>query len=212
MSTGEMALGTTNALEGQGREAEAGLVDRCRRGDGYAFARLVALHERMVYNLAARLLGDAEEARDLSQDVFLQVYRTLGRFRGQSSLKTWIYRIVVNQCSNRQRWWRRRRRDKACGLDELGNDGAAQLAAPEPEGGSAYEAVRRRERTREVQQALLRLSFDHRAVLLLKEVEEMSCEEIAATLGLAEGTVKSRLARARAALRARLVAAQGETS
>lgn len=210
MATGEMALGTTDALEGQGRQAEAGLVDRCRSGDGHAFARLVALHEGMVYNLAARLLGDGEEARDLSQDVFLQVYRTLGHFRGQSSLKTWIYRIVVNQCCNRQRWWRRRRRDKACALDELGGNDAAQLVAPEPAGGSPYEAVRRRERAREVQAALLRLTFEHRAVLLLKEVEEMSCQEIAATLGLAEGTVKSRLARARTALRALLLAAQGE--
>lgn len=211
MATGEMALGTTDALEGRGRQAEAGLVDRCRGGDGRAFARLVALHEGMVYNLAARLLGDGEEARDLSQDVFLQVYRTLGRFRGASSLKTWIYRIVVNQCRNRQRWWRRRRRDKACALHELGSHDAARLVAPEnAEGGSPFEAVRRRERAREVQAALLRLTFEHRAVLLLKEVEEMSCEEIAGALGLAEGTVKSRLARARTALRALLVPARGE--
>lgn len=200
MATGEMALGTTDALETSAGRAEAGLVERCLGGDGQAFARLVALHEGMVYNLAARLLGDAEEARDLSQDVFLQVYRTLGRFRGQSRLKTWIYRIVVNQCRNRQRFWRRRRRDQSLPLDGLNGGDAAHLAGPAP-GDSPYDAVRRAESARHVQAALLRLSFDHRAVLLLKEVDELSCDEIAAALGVAEGTVKSRLARARAALR-----------
>ena len=103
----ETALQSAHALAGRG-SAESALVEMCRRGDTQAFERLVGLHERMVYNLAARLLGDAEEARDLSQDVFLQVYRTLGRFEGRSSLRTWIFRIVVNQCRNRRRWWRRR--------------------------------------------------------------------------------------------------------
>jgi RNA polymerase sigma-70 factor (ECF subfamily) len=209
MATGEMALGTTDALESGAGRAEAGLVEQCRRGDGQAFARLVALHEGMVYNLAARLLGDGEEARDLSQDVFLQVYRTLGHFRGQSRLKTWIYRIVVNQCRNRQRFWRRRRRDQSLPLDELSAGDAAQLASPGA-ADSPYEAVRRVERARRVQTALSRLSFDHRAVLLLKEVEELSCDEIAAALGVAEGTVKSRLARARLALRDVLSAAAEE--
>ncbi len=91
-----------------GEIPEYHLVERCRSGDGQAFARLVALHEGMVFNLAARLLGDAEEARDAAQEVFLQVYRQLGRFEGRSALRTWIYRIVVNHCRNRRRWWRRR--------------------------------------------------------------------------------------------------------
>ena len=111
MASGSSRSASAERLARHGR-VERGLVELCRRGDPQAFARLVALHEGMVFNLAARLLGDAEEARDLSQDVFLQVYRTLGRFEGRSSLKTWIYRIVVNQCRNRQRWWRRRRRER----------------------------------------------------------------------------------------------------
>jgi RNA polymerase sigma-70 factor (ECF subfamily) len=160
----------------------------------------------MVFNLAARLLGDAEEARDLSQEVFLQVFRTLGRFEGRSTLRTWIYRIVVNQCRNRQRWWRRRRRDRALPLQELTEAQEARLSERERAGGGVQQELERRDRARLVQAALAKLSFDHRAVLMLREVEGLSCEEIAATLSLPAGTVKSRLARAREALRRRLVA------
>jgi len=183
--------------------SEAGLVDRCRAGDPQAFGRLVALHEAMVFNLAARLLGDREEARDLSQDVFLQVYRMLGRFEGRSALRTWIYRITVNLCRNRQRLWRRRARGRQCGLDELSPAEERQLYGGRPEE-TPFEQMRRREQARVVQEALLTLSFDHRAILTLREIEGLSCEEITATLGLAEGTVKSRLARARERLRRQL--------
>jgi RNA polymerase sigma-70 factor (ECF subfamily) len=202
MASGEMALASSDTLPAS--LAESGLVELCRRGDAEAFARLVAIHEGMVYNLAARLLGDGEEARDVSQDVFLQVYRTVARFQGRSSLKTWIYRIVVNQCRNRQRWWRRRRRERACPIEDITPaDEARVQAAAEVE--TPFDGVARRERSRRVQQALLGLSFDHRAILLLREVEGLSCEQIATTLGVPEGTVKSRLARARDGLRRRLV-------
>jgi len=203
MASGEMAFHAAEALGG-GATPETGLVEQCRRGDAQAFARLVALHEGMVFNLAARLLGDGEEARDVSQDVFLQVYRTLGRFEGRSSLKTWIYRIVVNQCRNRQRFWRRRRKDRSCPLETLTPADEARMNARQDES-SPYDQLRLRERAQKVQQALLRVSFDHRAILLLKEVEGLSCEDIAGALGLATGTVKSRLSRARESLRASLV-------
>jgi RNA polymerase sigma-70 factor (ECF subfamily) len=190
---GELVLRPAEALAGA-VTLERGLVEECRRGDAHAFTRLVALHEGMVFNLAARLLGDPEEARDASQEVFLQVYRTLGRFEGRSSLKTWIYRIVVNQCHNRRRWWRRRGKERSCPIDAL---------TP------ADETLSRRERAQAVQAALLQLSFDHRTVLLLREVEDLSCEEIGETLSLAEGTVKSRLARARESLRRALADREG---
>jgi RNA polymerase sigma-70 factor (ECF subfamily) len=204
VATGEVSLPGAETLVG-GALPDSGLVERCRQGDAQAFARLVALHEGMVFNLAARLTGDPEEARDVSQDVFLQVYRTLGRFEGRSSLKTWIYRIVVNHCHNRHRFWRRRKRDMVRPLEELTAADHARLAASSIEGASPYEQLRRREREKKVQQALLRLSFEHRAILLLREAEGLSVEDIASALGLPEGTVKSRLARAREALRARLL-------
>ena len=209
MATGEVSLHGAEGLVDRALP-ESGLVERCRRGDAQAFARLVALHEGMVFNLAARLTGDPEEARDISQEVFLQVYRTLGRFEGRSSLKTWIYRIVVNHCHNRQRFWRRRRRDQGRPLEELTASDEARLAASGTDGTNPYEQLQRREREKRVQDALLRLSFEHRAILLLREAEGLSCEAIATTLGVPEGTVKSRLARARDALRARLLESVGE--
>ena len=189
------------ALAGAAPERE--LVASCRTGDPAAFARLVGLHEGMVYSLAARLLGDAEEARDVAQEVFLQVHRQLHRFEGRSTLKTWIYRITVNQCSNRRRLWRRRRRDREQALDEgLSSGGATDRLGRGDV--SPFEEARRRERARRVQAALLCLRFEHRTVLLLREVEGLSCDEIAAALGVPEGTVKSRLSRAREAMRRRL--------
>src|SRR5919108_3407154 len=97
---------------------EAALLERCATGDDSACAELVAAHQRMVYNLSLHLLGDRDEALDLSQEVFLRVFRTLAGFRGQSALRTWIYRIVVNQARNRQRFWRRRHRGEQVSLDE----------------------------------------------------------------------------------------------
>jgi RNA polymerase sigma-70 factor (ECF subfamily) len=197
---------TATAADAAVASPEAGLVESCRRGDPEAFSRLVALHEHMVFNLALRLVGDPEEARDVSQDVFLQVYRMLPRFEGRSSVKTWIYRIVVNQCHNRQRWWRRRHRDRSRPLDDLTPADEAKMSARAQDGAeNPYEEIRRRERGRAVQVALLALSFEHRAVLLLRDVEGLSVDQVAQSLGLAEGTVKSRLSRAREALRRRLL-------
>jgi RNA polymerase sigma factor (sigma-70 family) len=198
MASGELAF--SSAESHPAVAAEPALVERCRQGDPQAFARLVALHEAMVLNLAARLLGDPEEARDTAQDVFLQVYRTLARFEGRSTLRTWIYRIVVNHCRNRQRWWRRRRRAAACPIEDITQRDEAKLAAVAP-GESPFDRLARRERVRRMESALRGLSFEHRAILLLREVEDLSCEEMGTTLGLPVGTVKSRLSRARDALR-----------
>ena len=97
---------------------EAALIQRCAARDEDACAELVREHQRMVYQLSLNLLGDHNEALDLSQEVFLRVFRTIHGFRGQSALRTWIYRIVVNQARNRQRWWRRRHRSQQVSLDD----------------------------------------------------------------------------------------------
>ncbi len=100
--------------------ADWALVQQCASGDEAACTRLVTDHQRMVYQLALHLLGDSQEALDLSQEVFLRVFRTLPSFRGQATLRTWIYRIVVNQASNRLRWWRRRHRAQQVPIDDHG--------------------------------------------------------------------------------------------
>jgi RNA polymerase sigma-70 factor (ECF subfamily) len=175
------------------------LVQQCNAGDETACTRLVADHQRMVYGLALHLLGDAQEAMDLSQEVFLRVFRTLTQFRGQSSLRTWIYRIVVNQASNRQRWWRRRHRSQQVALDDhVAHYGEIaewrQSAMPD----RVLQQVETKDR---VQHALAELPFDQRAAIVLREIDGLSYEEIADALGVAVGTVKSRLARARGSLR-----------
>jgi len=201
MGVGEIPLEAGRPVT---RAAEKLLVEECRRGDPQAFARLVALHEGMVFNLAARLLGDTEEARDVAQNVFIQVYRRLGQFEGRASLRTWIYRVTVNQAHNRRRWWQRRGRGREESIDALVEGGGSARLADPRSFASPYEEARRRERARRVQEALLGVSFDHRTVVVLREVEGLSCDEIAEVLGVAAGTVKSRLARAREALRGRL--------
>jgi RNA polymerase sigma-70 factor (ECF subfamily) len=183
-----------------GREAE--LILRCAAGDEMAAAELVSEHQRMVFQLGLHLLGDPEEALDLSQEVFLRVFRTIGRFRGQSALRTWIYRIVINQARNRQRWWKRRHRSDQVSLD-------AHLAQygdfPSPnDTGSPDRVLSRKETAARIWRALDRLPFDQRTAIILREIDGLSYEEIAFSLGVAIGTVKSRLTRAREALRGQL--------
>ena len=180
---------------------EATLVQRCAVGEEDACAELVAEHQRMVVQLAVNLLGDRDEALDLSQEVFLRVFRTIHSFRGQSSLRTWIYRIAVNQARNRHRFWRRRHRADQVSLD--------QHVAAHGELVSAGEVrpdrmLARKELAAKLQSALDHLPFDQRTAIVLREIDGLSYDEIAYSLGVAVGTVKSRLTRARQALRHQL--------
>ena len=181
---------------------EAALVARCTIGDEAACAELVAAHQRMVYGLAFNLLGNRDDALDLSQDVFLRVFRTLSSFRGQSALRTWIYRIVVNQARNRQRWWRRRHRAEQVSLDDylrnFGDLEARQDILPD-------RLLASKETAAKIWQAMDRLPFEQRTALILREVDGLRYDEIAYSLDVAVGTVKSRLTRARQALRAELL-------
>ena len=182
--------------------AEAVLIERCLAGDETAHASLVFEHHRLVLGLATHLLGDREEALDLSQEVFLRVFRTLHRFRGQSSLRTWIFRIVVNQVRNRQRWWRRRHRSSQVSLDEhIRDHGEIVLGA---DASTPDRELARKELGNRLKAAIQNLPFEQRTALVLREIEGMRYEEIAFSLELPVGTVKSRLTRARQALRAEL--------
>jgi RNA polymerase sigma-70 factor (ECF subfamily) len=181
---------------------EAALIQRCAARDEDACAELVAEHQRMVYQLALNLLGDHNEALDLSQEVFLRVFRTIHTFRGASQLRTWIYRIVVNQARNRQRWWRRRHKSQQVSLDDHIRD-HGELAEI-GNGGSPDRAFGQKQLAEQIRAALDQLPFDQKTALVLREIDGLSYEEIGYSLGIAVGTVKSRFARAREALRAQL--------
>jgi RNA polymerase sigma-70 factor (ECF subfamily) len=181
---------------------EAALIHRCAARDEDACAELVTEHQRMVYQLSLNLLGDHNEALDLSQEVFLRVFRTLPGFRGQSTLRTWIYRIVVNQARNRQRFWRRRHRAQQVSLDEHIRD-HGELPA-RGDGGAPDRLLGQKQLAERIRTALDRLPFDQKTALVLREIDGLSYEEIGFSLGIAVGTVKSRLARAREALRGQL--------
>jgi RNA polymerase sigma-70 factor (ECF subfamily) len=179
---------------------ESALVQECAAGDEVACERLVTDHQRMIYQLGLHLLGDPQEALDLCQDVFLRVFRMLGQFRGDSSLRTWIYRIALNQASNRLRGWRRRHRNHQVSLDL-----AAPGDLPESKVSTMPDRVLQQQETAgRVWSALDALPFDQRAIVVLREIDGFSYEEIAASLNVAVGTVKSRLARAREQLRQKL--------
>jgi RNA polymerase sigma-70 factor, ECF subfamily len=181
---------------------EAALITRCAAGDETACTDLVAEHQRMVFHLALHMLGDREEALDLSQEVFFSVFRTIGRFRGQSALRTWIYRIVINQARNRQRWWKRRHRSEQVSLEgRLETDGTLPPASADAD---PDRVLGQKEVAARVWDALGRLPFDQRSAMILREIDGLSYDEIAFSLGVAVGTVKSRLTRARAALRTQL--------
>jgi len=182
--------------------SEAALIERCLAGDETANAELVLEHHRLVLGLATHLLGDREEALDLSQEVFLRVFRTLHRFRGQSALRTWIFRIVVNQVRNRQRWWNRRQRAHQVSLDDhIRDHGEIVLGA---DASTPDRELTRKELGLRLRAAIHGLPFEQRTALVLREVEGLRYEEIAFSLGLPVGTVKSRLTRARQTLREEL--------
>ena len=180
---------------------EALLIQRCAARDEDACAELVTEHQRMVYQLSLNLLNDHNEALDLSQEVFLRVFRTIHSFRGHSSLRTWMYRIVVNQARNRQRWWRRRHRAQQVSLDQHIQEHGD---LPEVVDHGPDRMVGQKQLGERIRVALDRLPFDQKTAIVLREIDGLSYDEIGFSLGIAVGTVKSRLARAREGLRAQL--------
>ncbi|HEX8708575.1 MAG TPA: sigma-70 family RNA polymerase sigma factor [Pyrinomonadaceae bacterium] len=187
----------------QGLDAQ--FIERLKAGDAAAFSHLVAERSGDVYALLYRLTEDAEEARDLTQETFLRVFQSIGRFRGDADLKTWVYRIAINQARNRWRWWRRRRREVTVSLDahEAGEDQPLSAYLRET-GQDPEQETLSRERELTLRRALRSLSPTYREVVILRDVEGLSYEEVAAALEIGIGTVKSRLSRGRLELRRKL--------
>ncbi len=186
--------------------AETQFIERLKRGEAAAFEMLVAERSSEIYGLLYRLTENSEEARDLTQETFLRAFQSIHNFRGDADLRTWIYRIAINQARNRWRWWRRRRRDVTVSIDaptgSLGQPLAATLRAD-----SGTDPERRtlaHEREVALRAALQTLGNSYRETVILRDIEGFSYEEVAATLGISVGTVKSRLSRGREELRRKL--------
>ncbi|HJY27932.1 MAG TPA: sigma-70 family RNA polymerase sigma factor [Pyrinomonadaceae bacterium] len=188
-------------------QAEAQFIERLKRGDAAAFETLVTERSGEIYGLLYRLTENVEEARDLTQETFLRAYQSIGHFRGESDLRTWIYRIAINQARNRWRWWRRRRREATVSIDapEIGGGRLGLVATlksntvRDPEQDALLS-----ERERALKKALGSLKRVYREAVILRDIEGFAYEEIASALRISVGTVKSRLARGRQELRRKL--------
>jgi RNA polymerase sigma-70 factor (ECF subfamily) len=183
------------------------LVRRLRERDEKAFKELIAVHGDQIYNLLYRMIGNQEEAKDLAQEVFITVFKSIDQFRGDSKLSTWLYRVAANHCKNRIKYLSRRHDRSTTELDDAAErhavgQGASPIGAGHIEGPDRVLEGIELERT--VQAAIAELEEDHRLVVVLRDIEELSYEEICEITGLPEGTVKSRLHRARSALKEKL--------
>jgi RNA polymerase sigma-70 factor, ECF subfamily len=178
------------------------LVNACRKGDVAAFEGLVLRHQRMVLNVAFRMLGNYEDACDITQNAFLAAYRKFDEFRGAARFSTWLTAIVINLSRNRLQQLKSRQRREAWSLDDPPpGSSAASPSALRSEAPSALQQLEEEELRRAVRRCIEALDAGFREVLVLRDMQEFSYDEVAGALGLREGTVKSRLFRARDAVK-----------
>ena len=169
-------------------------IRAAQQGDSAAFEQLLLLYQQKIYHLALRTCGDPHDAEESTQEAFLSAWKNLPSFRGESSFSTWLYRLTVNACNDLFR------KNKASAANVALEDEEAALQVPDTAPGPE-ESLQRKETQRAVQDALQQLSDEHRQVLLLRELQQLSYDEIAAVLDMDLGTVKSRIHRARNQLR-----------
>ena len=176
---------------------EQELIHSARKGDSMAFGELMQAHQDKIYTLCYRMTGNAEDAADLTQEVFLSAWRSLSRFQEQSSFGTWIYRMATNASID---FLRREKRRQVLSMTMEEDSEERQAQVPD-ERYSPHRLLEQKEARQAVADALAALSPEHRQVLVLREMEGLSSQEVGQLLDLEEGTVKSRIARARLALR-----------
>ncbi|GBF33773.1 RNA polymerase sigma factor RpoE [Desulfocucumis palustris] len=177
------------------------LVQKSKNGDLDAFDELVKKYESKIYTVAYRFTSNHADANDLAQETFIRVYQSLGTFRGDSSFATWLYRIAANVCRDELR---RQQRRKKVSLDEIMSHPGGNIYLAD-EASSPEESLERNELQRAVQKCLNTLSEEQRLILVMREIQGLSYEEIAASLDCSLGTVKSRLSRSRQALKQKVL-------
>ncbi|MBS1833998.1 MAG: sigma-70 family RNA polymerase sigma factor [Acidobacteria bacterium] len=183
--------------------ADLALVAALQAGSETAYEQLIDQYQQPVYNLVYRLLSDPGDACDVVQEVFLKIFRNIGNFRSQSSLKTWVYRIALNEANNRRRWFSRHKKHEV-DLDR-DDDHARSLQETIQDGGfSPFDLMLGTETQEKIEEALQKLSPSFRDAVVLRDIEELSYDEIAEILNINMGTVKSRILRGREALRKQL--------
>jgi RNA polymerase sigma-70 factor (ECF subfamily) len=186
-------------------ELERALLRRLRDRDERAFRELLESHRDRVFNITFRMLGNRAEAEDVAQEVFITVFKTIDTFREESKFSTWLYRVTVNHCKNRIKYLSRRHERDRDELDETTTGASSsngQIGGPLP--AAPDRALEGAQMEKLLQDAIANLDDDHRAVVVLRDVEDLSIEEICEITGLPDGTVKSRLHRARLVLRKKL--------
>jgi len=200
VATSILDLSSERAAEAVAEVEDLRLVERLREGSEQAYEQLLTRFQQPVYTLALRLLNDPSEAGDVVQEVFLKVFRNIGSFRGQSTLKTWIYRITVNEAHNTRRWFFRHRR-REVELDSTPEEARNLKEIIPDRSRSPFDEAFDREQHVMIEAALERINPIFRDAVVLRDITDQSYEEIAEILGVSLGTVKSRILRGREALR-----------
>ncbi len=190
------------------RTQEAGIVSELKAGSEEAFAWLIAKYHQPIFSLVARTIPDPADAADLTQEIFIKIYRGIGSFHGDASLRTWIYRIALREASNQRRWWGRHKRQEVTIETEFGNsyDGEPMCLKDTlvDRHESPFDLAAQGELRTRIEEELRHIPEPFHAVVVLRDIEGFSYEEVAEILGVNLGTVKSRLMRGRAHLKERL--------
>jgi RNA polymerase sigma-70 factor, ECF subfamily len=188
------------------RQEEASIVAELKAGSEDAYSWLIAQYHQPIYSLVYRIVDDPADAPDTVQEVFLKVFKGINRFNGESSLKTWIYRIALHEASNRRRWWfRHKGREQSIEpKDDVETGTSSARDTLVDSGASPLECVMRGQLRAKVEEVLKELQEPYRTTVILRDIEELSYEQIAEVMEVSLGTVKSRLVRGRDALKRRL--------
>lgn len=200
-----------NSKQRGGEDEDLQYVILCRKGDANAFDVLVERHQKKMLNIAFRIIGDYDEACDVTQEAFVSAYKSINKFRGEAKFSTWLYRIVVNYSKNRLKQLRGATKNADICLDDLGELTTKGKNNPSLiDHSNPGTQMERRERENQVQRCITSLDEEYRDVLVLRDIQGFSYEEIRDILNIPDGTVKSRLSRARIALKDCLIKVIGD--